>query len=118
MNESLAISAKRARMVHVPTITICQTFNKSARPPEYDPLEWAKGVAILESNTNAVRDARACTNTCARTHAHECLREREPTPALARSRTSACAQGRTANRSSANRSSCARNQRTCEQHPA
>ena len=65
LNASLATRAKARGMIHVPTITICQTFNASARPDEYDALQWAKGQDVLAHNTAAVRTSIALGLTLA-----------------------------------------------------
>lgn len=57
MNSTLAVEAKEVGMLYVPTITICQTFNRTEKPDTYDDLQWAKGVSVLEANTAAVHAA-------------------------------------------------------------
>lgn len=57
LNSTLAEEARDAGMLYVPTVTICQTFNRTDKPDEYDDLQWAKGVSVLEHNTAAVKAA-------------------------------------------------------------
>jgi len=65
LNESLVAMLKPRGMVYVPTITITQTFNKTVRPPAYDPAQWAKGQAVLTHHAAAVRLAVAAGVTIA-----------------------------------------------------
>jgi imidazolonepropionase-like amidohydrolase len=65
LTPDLAERAKEAGMIHVPTVTIVQTFNQSQRPPEYDELQWAKGVVVMTHNSQAVRNAIAAGLTIA-----------------------------------------------------
>lgn len=55
LNESLAEQAAQQGVIMVPTITITQTFNRTTRPPQYDPLQWAKGQEVVKHNTAAVQ---------------------------------------------------------------
>jgi imidazolonepropionase-like amidohydrolase len=57
MNETLAVQAKEAGMLYVPTITITQTFNQTVKPASYDDLQWEKGQTVLAHNSAAVRYA-------------------------------------------------------------